>query len=1696
MRRHLATLAASVAMTLVAGTAWAFWSADSAPGGNGAAAATSVNQGATPSGSVSGQSVTVSWAATTLSSGQPVTGYLIKRFDSVTLVQQTINGACAGVVTGTSCVEANVPVGSWRYSVTPVIGANWQGAESVRSSPVLVVAVDITAPTNSLSVSSVTGGAFLSGTTVYYRGAAVGSFRVTNAVSDAGSGPASSTTGAFSGTSTGWTHTPSTVSTPAGGPYVSNLFSWGAATSSGPQVTVTGRDVANNAAPTTLTFTNDSTAPTASVSYADGPAASPSIAVTFSASDGGAGLDTRQLQRASATLTGSSCGTFSSFTNVGPAQPTSPYTDTNVGGGNCYRYQYVVTDRVGNQQIATNANVAKVDYAGSVNGTAGLLSHWRLGEASASVTSSDSFNGTNGTLLTARSGEIGATWVNPSGNSNMVIGTQNRAYRNASGFSIMYTTATPPAADYSVEADLHYRGAFAANAAGVIGRFNTANTSFYMARWENDNTWNIVKWQNGAPTWLSSTAAQTPLVVGETYRVRLEISGTSTTTLKLHVNGVQRLSVNDSSSPFTAAGKAGLMAGETGDPAQIDTTGIQFENFQAYPSTYPRAADSKGSNTGDYKNGVTLGASGALAGDTNTAAVFDGLNDYVQMTGTAGFPVGAAVRSTELWLKTSSSARQVLFRYGTGANTQEYGLWLDSGGSSMTAWGFGGGNDKVFTLASAVNNGAWHQVVLTYNGTSLTLYVDGVARPTQAATRNTAMDAYGFGIGAVIRPNDGNSGGFFNGSIDEVSFYTSALTAQQVADHYALGTAVVDTTGPTGGSVDATGLVGTGSRYAPSTTLSLALAKGTDPSGVAATGAELRRSTATLNGGAGTCGTFGSSTLVATDPTSPAADTVADQACYRYEYVVADTLGNVTTYTSPSIKVDRTAPTAPTLAFSAFTNTWWPGSGSTVYYRSSATPGSFTATASATDSASGIASYSFPGLGTNWTSTPGALGVNTYSWSGAPAAPGTKNVTATNNAALVSANAPFTLTDDTTAPAAGTVTYADTTQTSTSVSVTFTTGTDGGSGVGTRLLQRASAPLTGATCGTYGAFATVSGGTDPTSPFTDTVTTGSCHKYQYVVSDNVGNAHTATSANVVKVPAACGDQLLANGGFENGAVTAPWTTSPASGVVINNGTVAARTGTWKAMLGGQGTDTTETLSQDVTIPAGCTVTLSYWLRVTTAETSHPWDFFRVQVIDGATTTTLDTLDDSDLGGSYVQHTVDLSAYAGKTVTLRFLSDEDGSVQTSFWLDDVSLDTAVASYFDTVQATAGLLSHYRLGEATTSADSMTGTAGATLQSRNGETGATWTKHGASSGDAVLTSAGRVRKSGATLGALYYTSAVPASADYTVEADIHFAGTEVTNDIAGVVGRVNTGSSNYYVARYEQANHSWNLHKVVGGTWSFLGSSPQTPAGGSTLRLTLDMTGTNIRVLVDGVQVISVTDASHGSAGRGGLALGFHASATPTVTDTNGMHLDNFRISPPLADSKGTNHGDYLGGATLGVTGAIAADVSTAASFDGVNDFGSATRQIADDFSLELWFKSTQGIGTGTQWWSGAGLVDAEVAGAANDFGVSLRSDGRVVAGVGTPDVSVVSSAGGYNNGAWHHVVFTRVRTSGALTLYVDGAVAGTATGSTLSLTSPSTLNLGRIQAGGNYLLGSLDEVAVYNTVLSAAMVGAHYTAGTS
>ncbi len=148
--------------------------------------------------------------------------------------------------------------------------------------------------------------------------------------------------------------------------------------------------------------------------------------------------------------------------------------------------------------------------------------------------------------------------------------------------------------------------------------------------------------------------------------------------------------------------------------------------------------------------------------------------------------------------------------------------------------------------------------------------------------------------------------------------------------------------------------------------------------------------------------------------------------------------------------------------------------------------------------------------------------------------------------------------------------------------------------------------------------------------------------------------------------------LLLNPGFESGNVS--WTAS--SGVITSSASAPARTGSWKAWLNGYGTPTTDTLSQSVTIPAASSANLSFYLYVSSSETTTTtaYDKLTVQVVSGGVTTTLGTFSNLNKGSSYVQRSFNMNAFTGKTVTVKFTGTEDSSLATSFVIDDTSLTT--------------------------------------------------------------------------------------------------------------------------------------------------------------------------------------------------------------------------------------------------------------------------------------------------------------------------------------------------------------------------------------------------------------------------------------
>lgn len=150
-RRRVALLVVAAALA-AASPALAAWVAGAT--GSASGRADQVLVAAAPSASATGGTVDLSWAATTLASGAPVTGYRVERVNTVTAAVVPATGGCAGTVVGLACTETSVPTGTWRYRTAAVRGA-WQGPTSPDSA---IVSVDATPPTVTSAVLAKTTG--------------------------------------------------------------------------------------------------------------------------------------------------------------------------------------------------------------------------------------------------------------------------------------------------------------------------------------------------------------------------------------------------------------------------------------------------------------------------------------------------------------------------------------------------------------------------------------------------------------------------------------------------------------------------------------------------------------------------------------------------------------------------------------------------------------------------------------------------------------------------------------------------------------------------------------------------------------------------------------------------------------------------------------------------------------------------------------------------------------------------------------------------------------------------------------------------------------------------------------------------------------------------------------------------------------------------------------------------------------------------------------------------------------------------------------------------------------------------------------------------------------------------------------------------------------------------------------------------
>ena len=195
------------------------------------------------------------------------------------------------------------------------------------------------------------------------------------------------------------------------------------------------------------------------------------------------------------------------------------------------------------------------------------------------------------------------------------------------------------------------------------------------------------------------------------------------------------------------------------------------------------AVDEIGSNDGNLGVGTTSGTS--VVSDSSQSADFDGGSDSAITipTDSSIKPTGDKL-SVEAWINTadgtSDTRRIIEFENG--------GPWIILGvKNGVVRWTIDTGSPTDLDGTIRVDDGNDHHIVGTYDGTTMRIYVNGTEDVNTSKSGNIDWTS---GDDVVIgSDNPKQNSKTFNGQIDEVAIYDSALTAAQVSDHYNAGTA-------------------------------------------------------------------------------------------------------------------------------------------------------------------------------------------------------------------------------------------------------------------------------------------------------------------------------------------------------------------------------------------------------------------------------------------------------------------------------------------------------------------------------------------------------------------------------------------------------------------------------------------------------------------------------------------------------------------------------------------------------------------------------------------------------------------------------------------------------------------------------------------------------------------------------------------
>ncbi len=190
-------------------------------------------------------------------------------------------------------------------------------------------------------------------------------------------------------------------------------------------------------------------------------------------------------------------------------------------------------------------------------------------------------------------------------------------------------------------------------------------------------------------------------------------------------------------------------------------------------------------NTLDSAPGGSVNDNGSWVGSTSydasapfsSAASLNG-SSHINIPSSSDLVHSGGSLSISIWCKVDSfdTSWQCLLSKGEGSNYRFARL-----GNDLNEIAYAGGSGDI--SGGAINDGNWHHVLgISEDGEDTFLYVDGVLVATGPAPSLTDQ-----GLPLLIGENPGNTGRQWNGSIDDVALFGTALSRQQAVAVYELG---------------------------------------------------------------------------------------------------------------------------------------------------------------------------------------------------------------------------------------------------------------------------------------------------------------------------------------------------------------------------------------------------------------------------------------------------------------------------------------------------------------------------------------------------------------------------------------------------------------------------------------------------------------------------------------------------------------------------------------------------------------------------------------------------------------------------------------------------------------------------------------------------------------------------------------------